>query len=130
MEIGLILSWLTFSGGVGYLAWERGYSAFGWTALSLVVSPLVAVVILLSKPNLVREAIYEQREKWKHQDKLAALKAIKDRPKEDQQGSKEKTSLLIADELQKLAGLRENGILSELEFLEQKARLLKITGAT
>ncbi len=73
MEWVLIPSWLVFACGVGYIADERGYSGVGWTALSIFLSPLLAVVVLLSKPNLVELAINQEREDRRHQEILAAL---------------------------------------------------------
>jgi hypothetical protein len=39
--------WVLVSGGIGYLASQRGRSWFGYTAVSLVLSPILGYVILV-----------------------------------------------------------------------------------
>jgi hypothetical protein len=50
MEI--VIGWIIFAVVVGIGAAYRGRSALGWTALSVVISPLLALVLLLLLPSL------------------------------------------------------------------------------
>ena len=138
MEI-VVIAWLLFSVGVGFLASERGRSWVGWTLLSILTSPLLGVIIVLVIRDLKEEASGREREEMRHREQLAALvgsKAIgvSDRGNDDRHWTQPKslgepaaattTPLLVADELEKLASLRDRGLLTEQEFGEQKARLL------
>lgn len=47
-----LLFWLGCAGAVGWAAAQRGRSAGSWLMLSLLISPLLAVLILLASPVL------------------------------------------------------------------------------
>jgi hypothetical protein len=46
-----LTGWIVFSIGVGIIAAVRARSFFGWAFLSLIVSPLLAVIILALIPR-------------------------------------------------------------------------------
>ena len=50
----LVLGWLVFSVAIGVGASARGRSGFGWFLLSIIISPLIAVILLALMPSLAR----------------------------------------------------------------------------
>ncbi len=48
----IVIGWLIFSIVVGAAAGARGRSGFAWVLLSLLISPLVAVIVLAILPDL------------------------------------------------------------------------------
>ena len=127
MEI-FVLLWFLFSIGVGFLAAQRGRSGVGWTLLSIVTSPLLAVIILLLTRDLVEEAAVREQETRRHDEKLAALASTvrTPAPKVPSNASPVTAAspLLVADELEKLSGLKARGLITDDEFQQQKRRLL------
>lgn len=110
-----ILGWLVLAGVVAYIASTRGRLALDYFLLSAVLSPLVGLVILLTKRNLAEEA-RKTRLRLEEQERLAEAS-----PKADAAAS----SRLVADELAKLAELRDKGVLTEDEFQARKVHLLR-----
>jgi hypothetical protein len=53
MEI--IIGWILFSIAVGILAGRRERSSGGWCLLALIISPLIAIVLLLCSSDLKAE---------------------------------------------------------------------------
>ena len=49
----MILLWILMSVGIGAIAANNGRSFFGWTALSLLLSPIVGLiaVLVMGKPK-------------------------------------------------------------------------------
>jgi len=135
MEIFLFL-WLVLSIGIGYLASQRGRSGVGWTLLSLITSPLLGLLIVLLSKDLVEEEANREREAMRHREQMAALINTGGRAAAQPthvSGTSTPAStgvvqsqplLLIADELEKLAVLRDRGLLTDEEFARQKDRLL------
>lgn len=52
----LFLFWFVGAVVVGIIANARGRSGFGYAALSLILSPVIAVVLVLALPNLVMKS--------------------------------------------------------------------------
>lgn len=50
MEI--VIGWVVFAGLVGIAAASRGRSGFGWFLLSCIISPLIAILVLIAMPQL------------------------------------------------------------------------------
>lgn len=132
----VLLVWVIFAAGIAALADMRGRSAIGYAALSFFLSPVVALIALLVTPNLVAEAAKERARKEeeerreeerrrRHERELESIKAIATtaathgdaKPAEAPAGS-------VADELEKLAALRDKGVLTEAEFSQLKMDLL------
>lgn len=92
--MGFLFLWLILAGGVAIIADSRGRSAFGFFVLSFLLSPLVGLIAVF------------------------VVKDLKAAPQvESPAGS-------VADELEKLAKLRTDGVLSDEEFDAQKAAVL------
>ena len=57
LTVGLIVGWVALSALVGWAAGERGRSVFGWFCVSLVFSPLLAILVLIATPRVPRTCI-------------------------------------------------------------------------
>jgi len=123
----LLFSWLVFSVLVSWWAGKRGRLWVDYLILSLIISPLLGGFILLVKPDLAKEAAAnaakkaeearrEQERQEDHDRQLASIKALaKTGPS---------AGVSVADELVKLAKLRDDGVLTPEEFAAQKAAVL------
>ena len=118
--------WIIFSVLLGFFASSRGRSWFGYFCLSIVLSPLITFIILLVIPNLKDVALKEERQRRadenaernrreRHEQSVATIKAVS----RGSAGS-------VADELKKLVGLKNEGLLTETEFQTQRSLLLGI----
>ena len=115
MEI-LFLGWLVLSIVTGAVASSRGRSGVGFTLIAFLLSPLLAFIILLLLPNLAEQARVETlRAEDRRRDDDRQLEAIRATAK-----------VSVADELTKLADLRDRGVLTEPEFQAERSRLLTI----
>ncbi len=122
-----LVVWLLFAALIGWWADARGRSWIGFALISFVGSPILAGIILLVTKDLKKaeaeeaekratEAQREQERREEHERQLASIKVLAKAP-----GS---GSVSVADELVKLAGLRDAGVLTADEFAAQKAALL------
>jgi hypothetical protein len=101
----IIILWIIFT---IILAWYGGYRKIGfWGAffLSLLLSPVIGLIaVMLSKPLPTKEEL-----------EAAAIA---------KESAAARDTLGIADEIQKLKGLKDQGIISDQEYEKQRARLL------
>lgn len=137
MEVfGFFVIWFVFCLGVGALADSRGRSGFGYFLLSFFLSPLLGLVIVLVTRNVKEEDAKdawrrreeENREfdrKREHEKQLESLRVLAT-TQQKLGGAAEAASPIgsVADELEKLASLRERGLLTPDEFEGQKRALL------
>ena len=139
MEIFVFLFfWGLLSWGIAALASSRGRSGFGYFLLSFFFSPLLGLIVVLVTKDLALEAAREEERrredehreldrKMDHEKQLESLRVLSKSSSNDVHGI---SGISVADELQKLAKLRENGILTPDEFDSQKRALLNRTSAT
>jgi hypothetical protein len=134
--------WGLLSWGVAALANSRGRSGFGFFLLSFIFSPLLGLIVVLVMKNLTQEAEreYERRReeenreterKREHERQLESLRALASSPARtlpDGQ-STPVAPASVADELAKLANLRDKGVLTTEEFEHQKRALLNRSSA-
>lgn len=126
MEV--IIGWVLLSIGVAALAQSRGRSAGGFFLLSLLMSPLLGLIVVLVLQDLKKKAEQDRQAEHDHERRLEEIKAIA-APRTSTQtpvASQARQSVRgsVADELGKLADLRDRGVLTPEEFQEQKATLL------
>lgn len=138
MELFTVLViWGLLSWGVAALADSRGRSGFGFFLLSFFLSPLLGLIVVLVMANLTAEAAKEadrrreeeRREfdrKREHEKQLESLRvlAASQASHTPPQGVEPLVKPSVADELTKLAALRDKGVLSPDEFEQQKKQLL------
>jgi phosphate/sulfate permease len=119
-----VLIWIVLSLVVALVAESRGRTGFGFLVLSLLLSPLVGFLVVISVRNLAAEKRAKAAEEARE---AAASKA--------RQEEMQRQAVLIAeaskvgatsaaDELEKLAALRDRGVITSAEFDERKARIL------
>ena len=129
--------WGLMCWGVAALAGTRGRSSFGFFLLSFAFSPLLGLIVVLVMKNLTEEAARETEKRREddrrefdrtreHEKQLESLRVMTaSQPSRNPVRAIEAgVTGSIADELTKLAALREKGILSPSEFDIQKGRLL------
>lgn len=58
--IVVLIIWIVSAGCVAAAAEARGREGFGWLVLSLLLSPLIAILLLLVFPNLREQALLER----------------------------------------------------------------------
>ena len=129
--------WGLMCWGVAALAGARGRSSFGFFLLSFLFSPLLGLIVVLVMKNFTEEAAKdterrrddERREhdrKREHEKQLESLRAVTASQSSRNPAQAIETAVTgsVADELTKLAVLRDKGILTPAEFDTQKARLL------
>ena len=113
-----VFMWVVFAVLVGFLADSRGRSGIGFFFVAMLLSPLLALAILLVTKNLKIEQEAVAQRTQEHERQLEALRAIT-----AGQGQRA-APLSVAEELGKLAALRERGVITADEYERQKARLL------
>lgn len=129
MEV--LFFWVLFSFGVGALANSRGRSGIGFWLLSVLLSPLIGLFAVLVMSDLKAEAKREHRRKLDHERDIESIRAIAKSnslaaPVTVATGQ---ATVSVADELLKLAELRDKGVLTEQEFQSQKSAILKASGS-
>jgi uncharacterized membrane protein len=138
MELFTVLViWGLMCWGVSALAVSRGRSGFGFFLLSFVFSPLLGLIVVLIMKNLTEEASrdYQRRKdeesrelerRREHEKQLESLRAVTTSQAVHASAQAPETAVTrsIADELTKLAALRDKGVLSSEEFEQQKKQLL------
>lgn len=114
--MGIIFAWLLFSLLVGFMGSGRNIGFGGAFVLSLLLSPLIGFIftaISKSKDDIAKEKQLTEAQKaqTEYLHKIAQDKS--NHPK-----------LSIADELEKLKRLRDDQVITEDEFQNQKSKLL------
>lgn len=138
MELfGIFVIWLLFCIGVGALADSRGRSGFGYFLLSFFLSPLLGLIVVLVARNIKEEdakADWRRREdenrefdrKREHEKQLESLRVLAATTQKPVTVVDTATARVsVADELEKLASLRDRGLLTPEEFEGQKRTLLQ-----
>ena len=133
---GLII-WGLMCWGVGALASSRGRSGFGFFLLSFFFSPLLGLIVVLVMTNLTKEATKEsaqrredeqrdEERKREHEKQLESLRALTAAQSSGSahQAPSSTSPPSLAEELTKLAALRDKGVLTADEFESQKKQLL------
>ena len=119
MEI--FLGYIVLCFVVAAIATNRGRSGFGFFVLSALLSPIIGGLVLIASPNLKAQAQHEQERKEDQQRHAESLKVL---AKVAEPAASPAVAPSAADELAKLAALRDKGVLTEDEFAGQKRRLL------
>ena len=117
--------WALFSAGVGYLASERGRSWIAFFLFALLLSPVLALIVLLVMPNARLERMREEDRRRQHERDLESIKEIaKSAAASPEPKAVDMNASSLADELGKLAALKDKGVLTEAEFNRLKMDLL------
>ena len=124
MEFIILVVWFLLSWGVGALASSRGRIGGGYFLLSFFTSPLLAVIVVMVIKDINEENKNNFRSAHEHEMHLESIKAIARSNSSNNPSNDAGKPLSVADELSKLAALKEKGLLTEEEFSSQKQRLL------
>ena len=120
MEI--VIGWIVVSAMVAVWADKRGRSGIGYFFLALLLSPIIASVVLLVAGDKRAMDAAEAARAWaqrnEHERHIESIKAIAATATSTQQVP------VVSAELERLAALRDKGVLTQEEFSEQKRRLL------
>lgn len=110
--------WIGLAIAIGFWADTKGRNGFGWGILSLLISPLFGAFILY----FVSMKDSEKAEAQKIAEREAA--EAEDRRKQAEAEAELKRTTVSASEftteIEKLFGLRENGLLTDQEFADKK----------
>lgn len=135
---GFVILWLLFAIGVGVLANSRGRSGIGFFLLSVLLSPLLGLIVVLVMRDEKAAAEAEDRRRRSEEmrmEEVRALAAAASRgatadaapavhPPSAAAAFKAPPMFSVADEITKLAALRDKGLLTQDEFNEQRRALL------
>lgn len=130
--------WIALSICVGFLADSRGRSGIGFGLLSLFTSPLLGLIVVLVVRN---EKTHQEAELQRRRDEDMRLEEVRAIAAAASRGASGATALApglpasaspvsVADELTKLAALRDKGLLTEQEFNHQRQLLLNMPAPT
>src|SRR5437867_839422 len=97
--------------GVGALASSRGRSGLGYFLLSMLLSPLLGLIVVLVTSDLAEQAKKERLRREDHERQVESIKALAARAPVTQPTNASGPSKSVADELAKLAELRDKGVL-------------------
>ena len=116
---------------------SRGRSWFGFFLLSFLLSPLLGLIVVLVMKNITEEvdrelqarreeASRELDRKREHEKQIESLRALTSASVKSNSTNQSNVSpaVSIADELAKLAELRDKGVLTSEEFEKQKRAIL------
>lgn len=98
-DVEILVVWLVLAALVGWIASSRGRNGFVWFGISLLLSPLLGLIGVLLSGTKTPAATVQA------------------------------PVIGVADELTKLAALRDNGTISSEEYESQRARLLPARAA-
>lgn len=147
MEAVIFFGYLALCFGVGAYALSKGYVGWVFTILAILVSPLLIFIILALMKNKAEEnARLADKQRLDEQDRenrkrdhearmeelrmLTAAQKQRDQAAGGAPGPAEAPGVVsIAGELEKLAALKDRGVLTEEEFAAQKAAILKPAAA-
>lgn len=137
---GFVILWLLFAIGVGLLANARGRNGFGFFLLALVLSPLLGLIVVLVMRD--EKAAQEAEDTRRRSDEMrleevralaaaasrgtTASAAVPVHPPSQAPAFKAAPMFSVADEVVKLASLRDKGLLTEEEFSQQRRALLSM----
>lgn len=110
MGPAFFLTWIFLSVMISFMADSRGRNGLAWFMIALLTSPPFAFIVLLVTKNLVDEKKKEQERKEEKEMQIKQIEALAKKSP--------------ADELLKLAELKERGIITEQEFNKQKTAIL------
>ena len=122
---------------------SRGRSWFGFFLLSFLLSPLLGLIVVLVMKNITEEvdrelqarreeASRELDRKREHEKQIESLRALTSASVKSNSTNQSNVSpaVSIADELAKLAELRDKGVLTSDEFEKQKRAILNTPSMT
>lgn len=128
-----IVIWAVIACAIGAWAESKGRSGFGYGAMSFILSPLLPAIILLVVSDKkaeaaaeARRAVERQQEHERHLEEIRALRAPPAPPSPQVDSPVAGPAAGFADELERIAKLRQDGLVTEEEFAALKRKLLGV----
>lgn len=122
--IVFLIFWGLLAWGIGAWASSRGRSATVFGLLSFFFSPVLAGLVLLLMSDQKKaediEAKRRQERREEHERQLEEIRALRESPIAKPAAN----SVSIAEELERIAKLRQDGLITEEEFAELKKKLM------
>lgn len=128
----VVIAWVIIACAIGAWAESKGRNGFGYGAMSFLLSPLLPFIILLVVSDKKAEAAAEarrsverQQEHERHLEEIRALRA----PQTPEPGPAPLPTAVaagLAEELERVAKLRQDGLVTEEEFTALKRKLLGV----
>jgi hypothetical protein len=118
----LLVVWVLFAVIVGAAASGRGRSVAGWIVLSILISPLFALILLLVMPNLRDQRAREEahRQQLQQLATIAAAPTVASQPVSRPPERRDDPMATLTT----LADLRDRGLITVDEFAMKKVELL------
>jgi hypothetical protein len=120
--VELLVVWVIFAVIVGAAASGRGRSVAGWIVLAILISPLLALILLVVMPNLrdqrARDAAHGQQ--LQQLAAIAAGQTAAPQPISAPAESRENPMVTLTT----LADMRDRGLITIDEFVAKKVELL------
>ena len=123
----LLILWLIFAAIVGAAASARGRSGFGWALLAVLMSPVLALILLVVLPNVADRArqLENEHRQRNHQLTMERMTAAALRSNESVRAPvPEAAHRDPVATLGVLAEARDRGLITADEFNAKKAELL------
>ena len=106
--------WVFFTFLVTAVASSKGRSGCAWFFISLIISPLIAIIIIACMGD-------SDEKKEKEMKQFVKISEEERTKNQNEQTAPENN---IADQLIKLADMKEKGLLTDAEYEEAKGKLL------
>jgi uncharacterized membrane protein YraQ (UPF0718 family) len=115
--MAIFFGWIIFSIIVGAIGGSRKIGFAGAFFLSLILSPLIGLIITLSSKDIEDEK-YKEKLLENQKRQTAELANLS-------QQQKEVPAVSIADEIEKLKKLKEEGTISEEEYAQLRTKIIQ-----
>jgi phosphate/sulfate permease len=116
--MAIFFSWIIFSFVAGAVGAGRKIGFWGALLLSLILSPLVGLIVAFASKSKEAEK-YEKVMLETQQKQQEALENMK-----NQQVVSPATTVSLAEELEKIKNLKENGFISDEEYQKLKDKII------
>ena len=116
---GVLAFWVIFAIIVAVAASSRGRSAAGWFLISILLSPILALILVLVLPNLAAQEL-EEAHRRRREAELATVRRVEPPPAPSVPSAPDPMALLSM-----LGQARDRGLISPEEFADKKRQLLE-----
>ena len=110
----MILGWIILSFVVAFIGSDRKIGYWGTFFLSLLLSPIIGAIFALASQRNIQVSNY----------RIPVYESVRDESISETSNDNNRTS--NAEQLEKLAALKEKGILTEDEFIQEKKKIIGV----
>jgi Short C-terminal domain len=116
---GFLLVWAAFIGATCWVSSRKGFVLWPMVVLGFVAPAISLIIALAMTPN--PGSLWDLKRRAEHADARLRIQGVHP---DSQRVASNLQPAPIAEELQKLARLRDEGIVTEAEFAQRKRRLI------